>query len=210
VPALEILAHRGYWTDRSERNALSAFSRAFANGWGAEVDVRDLDGRLVVSHDAPGRGALAFADVVAAHAASGAPGQLAVNVKADGLQELLDGELAASEARWFAFDMSVPDALVSVRRGLPVFTRHSDVEPVPCLYDDSVGVWLDDFAGGWLDEHAVAGHLAAGQRVAVVSPELHGRDHRPAWAEWRSWPVWDSPDVLLCTDHPAEALEVFS
>jgi hypothetical protein len=112
--------------------------------------------------------------------------------------------------RWFAFDMSVPDAVVTLRGDLPAFTRHSDVEPHPVLYAESAGVWLDDFAGGWLTEQHVARHLAAGKRVAVVSPELHRRDHAAAWARWRGWGVWRDPDVLLCTDLPTDAEEAFA
>jgi glycerophosphoryl diester phosphodiesterase len=205
---LAILAHRGVWTEPSERNTLAAFERAFAHGWGAEVDVRDLDGELVVSHDPPVRGALRLADVIAAYRAAGRPGRLAINVKADGLQALAAAALAdVPPSAWFAFDMSVPDAVVWLRHGHPVFTRHSDVEPEPALCDAAEGVWLDDFAGGWITEARVAAHLDAGREVAIVSPELHGHDHRAAWRTWRTWTVWTRPGVSLCTDFPHEALE---
>lgn len=208
---VSVLAHRGYWRAPSERNSLAAFQRAFDRGYGAEIDVRDLDGELVVSHDPPLRGALAFEDVVDALASSGSGGVLAVNVKADGLQARLAEALAGLDgAQWFAFDMSVPDALGYVRAGLPTFTRHSDVEPDPVLLRDATGVWLDDFGGGWLSEEQIAAHLAEDKHVAVVSPELHGRDHHAVWAQWRSWQVWTRPGVSLCTDHPLEAQEVFA
>ena len=208
---VSVLAHRGYWRAPSERNSLDAFRRAFECGYGAEIDVRDLDGDLVVSHDPPLRGALALEDVLDALTSCDSAGVLAVNIKADGLQARLAHALAGLDsAQWFAFDMSVPDALGYVRAGLPTFTRHSDVEPDPVLLEDAHGVWLDDFGGGWLGQDQIAAHLAAGRRVAVVSPELHGRDHQAAWAQWRSWPVWAHPGVSLCTDHPVEAQEVFA
>jgi glycerophosphoryl diester phosphodiesterase len=204
-----ILAHRGAWAHLPERNTLGAFERAFARRWGAEIDVRDLDGELVVSHDPPLRGALPLADVVDAYLAAGEPGRLAINVKADGLQASLAAALAkVRPSAWFSFDMSVPDAIVSLRHGLPVFTRHSDAEPEPVLYEAAEGVWLDDFGGGWLTETRIAAHLDAGKRVAVVSPELHARDHREAWSAWRRWTVWTRPGMSLCTDFPDEALEV--
>jgi glycerophosphoryl diester phosphodiesterase len=208
-PTFEILAHRGVWQRLAERNTLGAFERAFAAGWGAEIDVRDLDGELVVSHDPPVRGALPFAAVVDAYRAAGEPGRLAINVKADGLQAPLAAALAGVRpSAWFAFDMSVPDAIVSLRHGLPVYTRHSDAEPAPVLYEEAEGIWLDEFGGGWLTEERIAAHLDAGKRVAVVSPELHRRDHREAWSAWRGWSVWRRPGVALCTDFPHEALEV--
>jgi glycerophosphoryl diester phosphodiesterase len=203
---MRILAHRGHWTLPEERNTLDSFRSAFSNGWGVEIDVRDLDGDLVVSHDAPRRGALLLSDALAAHAGRGT---VAVNIKSDGLQEQV-AEALDGVGDWFVFDMSVPDALHCLRHALPTFTRHSDVEPDPVLYERAEGVWLDDFAGGWITEERVAAHLDAGKRVAVVSPELHRRDHDPVWAEWREWEVWSSPDVLLCTDRPEDAEEAFA
>jgi glycerophosphoryl diester phosphodiesterase len=205
------LAHRGLWAEADERNTLAAFSEAFAHGWGVELDVRDLDGELVISHDPPAAGALGFAAVVEAFLAAGSPGQLAVNVKADGLETMLADTLRGVDpARWFAFDMSVPDTLRYAHAGLPYFSRHSDLEPEPALYADACGVWLDDFAGGFVSEARIAAHLDAGKHVAVVSPELHGRDHVAAWDEWRRWAVWSEPTVHLCTDHPTQAQEVFA
>jgi glycerophosphoryl diester phosphodiesterase len=205
------LAHRGLWTDPDERNTLDAFRGAFARGWGVELDVRDLDGVLVISHDPPAAGALGFAAVVEAYVAHGCPGHLAVNVKADGLEILIAAALRPVDpARWFAFDMSVPDSLRYAGAGLPYFSRHSDIEPEPALYAGAGGVWLDDFYGGFVTEARIAGHLEAGKHVAVVSPELHRRDHRPVWDEWRRWDVWSSDRVHLCTDHAPQAEEVFA
>ena len=184
---------------------------AFAHGWGVETDVRDLSGSLVVSHDPPGDGTLPFEAVVDAYREHGCPGALAVNVKSDGLAEMLAHALRDVErSRWFAFDMSVPDMRHYARQGLPFFTRHSDLEPVPALYAAADGVWLDDFDGGFIAEERIASHLAAGKRVAVVSPELHGRERDQTWAQWRAWPVWRRAEVLLCTDHPTSAEEVFA
>jgi glycerophosphoryl diester phosphodiesterase len=205
------LAHRGLWAEPDERNTLAAFSGAFANGWGVELDVRDLDGELVISHDPPAAGALPFAAVVDAYVGHGCPGRLAVNVKADGLEALIaDALRPVDPARWFAFDMSVPDSLRYASAGLPYYSRHSEIEPEPSLYDGSAGVWLDDFYGGFVTEERISAHLAAGKQVAVVSPELHKRDHLAVWDRWRRWDVWASPQVHLCTDHPTQAQEVFA
>ncbi len=205
------LAHRGLWIRPDQRNSLAAFADAFALGCGIELDVRDLDGALVVSHDPPLRGALTFDAVVAAWREHGCPGTLAINVKADGLEQMVADALQGTDPRRsFVFDMSIPDALRYVRAGIPYFARHSDVEAQPALYAEAAGVWLDDFAGGFIAEERIAAHLCAGKRVAVVSPELHGRDHLAAWTLWRTWDVWSSDDVLLCTDHPTSAQEVFA
>lgn len=205
------LAHRGLWLAPEQRNTLAAFRDAFDHGCGIEIDVRDLDGTLVVSHDPPQTGALPFETVVAAWRDHPSAGTLAINVKADGLEQLLAGALRGTDPdRSFVFDMSIPDALRYVRAGIPYFTRHSEVEPEPALYAGATGVWLDDFAGGFITEARIAAHVHEGKRVAVVSPELHGRDHVVVWDEWRRWAVWRERDVLLCTDHPTRAQEVFA
>lgn len=73
-------------------------------------------------------------------------------------------------SNYFVFDMSVPDAVQCVRKGLRAYTRHSEHEPAPALYAESEGVWLDAFTRDWFTADDVRRHLAAGKRVCVVSP----------------------------------------
>lgn len=206
---MEIITHRGHWTTPAERNTLAAFERSFAGGNGAEVDVRDLDGRLVVSHDPPRFGALALDDVLAVHAAHGHPGTVAINVKADGLVSPLAAALAETP-RWFAFDMSVPDTLHYARACVPYFTRQSEFELEPPLYERAVGVWIDCFERDWVDESTVCGHLEAGKAVCLVSPELHGRPYTRVWDTWRTWDVRQHRALSVCTDHPDRAAQDLS
>jgi hypothetical protein len=204
---MEVISHRGLWKVQTERNSLSAFARSFAMGFGAEIDVRDLDGDLVVSHDPPCSGALLLSDVLDAHHSAGSPGTLAVNIKADGLSDRLASVLASTQ-RWFAFDMSVPDMLSFRSAGLPFYTRRSEYEEVPTLLSDAGGVWMDCFMGDWWDERDVAEYLEAGKAVCLVSPELHGRPNEAAWLTWSGWDVRTHPHLGVCTDHPSLALQV--
>ncbi len=48
-----ILSHRGYWKSEEERNQEVAFHRSFDLGYGTETDIRDIQGKLVISHDMP-------------------------------------------------------------------------------------------------------------------------------------------------------------
>lgn len=184
-----------------------ALRRSFELGFGAETDVRDHAGALVISHDPPQGDEPRLADVIAAHRASAVAGPLALNVKADGLQAMLAEELGAAGMRWFAFDMSVPDAVTYARAAMPYFTRQSEYEPVPALYDGAAGVWIDCFEREWVDERCIDGHLSAGKEVCLVSPELHGRSAHAAWQAWSAWPVLGDPRVIVCTDHPEQAAE---
>src|SRR5262245_37033876 len=113
---MRIITHRGFWLTPAEQNSMTAFERAFEAGFGAEIDVRDLAEQLVVSHDPPANGTLPLADVLEVHAAAGRPGELAMNVKADGLCAWLEATMAQTP-RWTAFDMSLPDTLQYARAG---------------------------------------------------------------------------------------------
>lgn len=198
-----VLSHRGYWLQPEEKNAEVAFERTLGEGFGTETDVRDLDGCLVVAHDPPVKrnDTLAWSDVVEMFDGSGLP--LAVNVKADGLGMLIADSFAGRDIDWFAFDMSGPETRRYVDLKMPVFTRHSDVEPDPIFYSEASGVWLDSFGPTWFDRDVIKRHLDRGKRVCVVSCELHGRDPDRLWdqlAELASG-GWKS-QLLLCTDRP--------
>lgn len=202
---MDILCHRGLWTERSEHNSLAAFRAAWARGWGLELDVRDLDGTVVVSHDPPrhGGGALTLDELLTAYAADGQGTTLAVNVKSDGLAGSVTPALQAVTDAYFVFDMSVPDALHWLRASATTYTRWSDVEPDPLLLQQCAGVWLDAFHDDtWWSEHDVRSVLEAGTRVAVVSPELHGRDPKPLWDRLARSGLAAEPGLLLCTDLP--------
>jgi len=210
---MELLAHRGVWTDRGERNAPHAIERAFAHGWGVETDIRDLAGRIAISHDGPQADHAYFLDdLLTTWRAHDRAGRLALNVKADGLQAAVLSMLQDGEAqRCFVFDASVPDERLWLReRTMPTFVRHSELEPMPAAsphYSLAAGVWLDAFEGEWWDGDVVRGHLSAGKAVAIVSPELHGRPHLGCWRMLIDAGLWDEPRLMLCTDLPFDAVQ---
>jgi glycerophosphoryl diester phosphodiesterase len=202
-----VLSHRGWWTASTERNTAHAFRRSLEAGFGLETDVRDAHGRLVISHDLPVGGELALDDFFAFPGAADFP--LAINVKADGLAELLRDTAARHQVRdWFVFDMSVPDARSHLLVGNPVFTRMSEVERSPAWLDEAQGVWLDAFSHDWYDLPVVEDLLAQGKRVCVASPELHGRSFEATWALLS--PLRDRAGLMLCTDLPQQARQYFA
>lgn len=212
-----ILAHRGLWFHSAEQNSLAALRKALTEGFGVETDIRDHAGKLVISHDPPLAGAPSVADFLEAFSESGAPGILALNIKADGLQQPLVDALAhyrIARNRYFVFDMAVPDALGYLRLGVPCFTRQSEIEPMPAFIDQAAGIWLDCFHKDWINEEGIQRHCAAGRTVALVSPELHGRDRHAAWGEWRRAYYnirreGQGERMMICTDHPREARAYF-
>jgi len=208
---MKVLSHRGYWKALAEKNTPVAFERSFSLGFGTETDLRDLAGQLVVSHDPALPGALAADQLFAIHQQHGATLPLALNVKADGLQQMLSRCMERiPQLDAFVFDMSIPDAIQWLKVGMPIYTRHSDVEPDPHLYNSAAGIWLDAFHGDWWDAGVISQHLDAGKRVCIVSPELHRRDHRATWERLARAGLPDDGTVMICTDLPEEAREYFS
>lgn len=199
-----VLCHRGLWGEGVAQNSARAIEQAFSAGYGIESDLRDDRGRLVVSHDPPTGHELSVAELFALARDHDVP--LALNIKADGLAKSL-AELLRGHAieNYFVFDMAVPDARQHLSASLRVFTRQSEWERDPSFYDVASGVWLDAFFEHWWTIETIEEHLRRDKTVAVVSPELHGRDPEPAWLELAKLQPSARPRVLLCTDHPRAA-----
>lgn len=202
-----ILSHRGFWTHPDEKNALGAFDRTVASGFGTETDVRDCGGELVIAHDPPMADALLLTEVLDRFDGKDLP--LALNIKADGLATQLAKAMTGRTIPWFAFDMSAPETIRFARLGLPFFTRHSDYEPSPLLYAKAQGVWLDAFDSEWYDREVVMRHLDAGKQLCIVSSDLHGRPVQPLWARLRQWGIAGQAGAMLCTDIPEDARTFF-
>ena len=206
-----VLSHRGYWDERIVKNSIEAFERSFALGFGTETDFRDYMGSLVISHDPPLENALQAASFFKALAARDKALPIAINIKSDGLQKMLAEMLDTYEIRnYFLFDMSIPDAIVSLKSGLKIFARQSDIEMVPYLYYEAAGIWMDTFFDDqWLTTQVIEQHLDAGKQVCLVSPELHGRPYLPFWERLANSHIYSHPYLMLCTDIPEQAKRHF-
>lgn len=206
---MKIIAHRGLWHRPEEKNTLLAFRRALQNGFGIETDFRDYDGRLVISHDPALNEAIparAFFDLCNQYPDTDPH---AINIKCDGLQKLLASYLLPwGHDRYFVFDMSVPDSLGYLKQNMNTFTRVSEYEAYQDFDGKAAGVWLDCFNSEWYGVEEIKHYLALGKSVAIVSPELHGRDHRALWAGIKSL-YTNETSIILCTDFPLEANRYF-
>lgn len=81
--------------------------------------------------------------------------------------------------------MSVPDALLYIDLNFNVFTRQSEYEKEPSFYDKACGVWMDEFYSYWIDKNIIKKHIDNGKLVCIVSPELHKRDYKKEWQEYK-------------------------
>ena len=208
---MKILAHRGYWNESIESNSPVALRTAIEKGYGFESDVRDYMGKMVISHN--------IADLTCQDAEEvfrwlhefNDRYCFAINIKADGLKEILQNYFSKYNiTNYFLFDMSVPQMVEFREMGLRYFTRQSEVEPEPCMYDDASGVWIDGFwSTDWITKELLEKHISNGKEVCLVSPDLHGKtNYREFWKKLKSDGI-DLDKIILCTDHPDEAKEFF-
>ena len=206
---IDIIAHRGFWETKEEQNTEVSFKRALKNRFGIETDLRDRNEEIVISHDMANSSSITldtFLDLCEL-----APDvTLAFNIKSDGLQENLLSKSVTNPH--FYFDMSVPDMLGFKKLNLPTYTRFSNIEKKPSLYEDSIGVWLDNFNNEILDINALKQFLMDGKKVVLVSPELHRMDKENYWESLSNF-IIENPKtksaIGLCTDFPLKAREYF-
>lgn len=209
---MELIAHRGFWSEDEEKNTLYAFEKAFKRGYGVETDLRDYREKLVVSHNIANAACVDVENLFQLYRECHSEAALALNVKADGIQILLEPLLKKYNiVNYFLFDMSIPELVVNASRKLRFYTRNSDIEKECVLYKNAAGVWLDAFFDEkWLTEKIIMRHIAQSMKVCIVSPELHGYDHMHVWKMLRETGLYRNELVMLCTDIPDKAQEYFN
>jgi hypothetical protein len=205
-----IISHRGYWKSLEEKNSITAFNRSFIHNFGTETDFRDRNGELVISHD-PAQSYSLIADLFfSTYIKYGQTSPLALNIKSDGIQKILTAALKKHNIKnYFVFDMSVPDMIGYINQGFNVFTRQSEYEASPILYEKCQGVWIDCFKSDWIDERTIKSHITHGKQVCLVSPELHKRPYEKEWKRLKKMSISISSEVMLCTDYPEQARNFF-
>jgi glycerophosphoryl diester phosphodiesterase len=206
---MEIIAHRGFWKEENEKNTMAAFKRSAEFGVGTETDFRDYMEKLAVSHNVADASCPMAEDFFALY--RGTDKTLALNVKADGIQQLLKELLNKYDIQnYFCFDMSIPDTLGYIDSGLKFYVRESEYEVINSLYERADGVWVDGFEGDdWINPELILAHRRKGKKVCIVSSDLHARDYTALWERLKTAEILNDDGVILCTDHPDNAKEFF-
>lgn len=210
-----VLAHRGLWGIKDRQNSKAALTSALQRSFGIETDLRDHAGKVYLSHDPISDAA----DILDLNWLSDEVNSrtllpmLALNVKADGLAPSLAENWKYAGDRSFFFDMSWPQVISFVQHQLPVALRASEWEPLNLATFRRLGIpvriWLDSFEHDWWLGTMDEDRIPTLGTVAVVSPEIHGRDPYPTW-EWFARHVNLGANMYLCTDRPEEFLEAMS
>lgn len=206
---MEIIAHRGFWKTDSEKNKKEAFERARQAQIGTETDFRDYEQKLVISHNVADSTCMNAGDFFAMYKDQKCT--LALNVKADGIQQLLKKLLDKNNiTNYFCFDMSIPDTLEYINADLKFFVRESEYEKINSLYEKADGVWADGFESDeWVTKEYIKSHRDKEKKVCIVSSDLHKRDYSELWKRINDKEILDDDGVILCTDYPDKAKEFF-
>ncbi len=207
---MKILAHRGCWGKEVSCNSPEAIRAAIEQGYGFESDVRDYMEKMVISHNIADASCQDAEEVFRWLHEFGDKCCFAINIKADGLKDILKEYIGKYKiSNYFLFDMSVPQMVEFRDAGLRFYTRQSEVEPFPNMYDYAAGIWIDGFwSMQWITEGLLGQHIANGKEVCLVSPELHGNPYEAFWKDIKKWSL-DTSKMSLCTDYPDKAKEYF-
>ena len=168
------------------------------NRFGAEVDIRDHNGKLVLSHSLPNQESVNFFDFLKKFPRTSL---LAINVKSCEIEKDLKEILEEfNYQKYFVFDFSIPYLRKAIKFGLVCAFRLSEYEKD--LHLGCKWVWLDCFHGIWYDENFVNSLRKDGLKVAVASPELH--THQPSNEELEKIRKMINRDLIdaICTDKP--------
>lgn len=204
---MNFIAHRGLWFLEEQKNTPEAFKKSFESGWGVEFDVRDYQGELVVSHDIPRGNHQTLEDFLQCYVSYPNHHELtlAVNIKADGLQDLLKAHIERFDIQnYFVFDASIPDLLGYKNKSLKFYNRVSEFEQDTVPNRD--GLWFDQMVSEFATEKDLS--VLVDEYVCFVSPELHKRPYLGFWETLKKFTP--NPKWSLCTDYPIWAEEFFS
>jgi hypothetical protein len=207
-----ILSHRGYWNKDIEKNSITSIERSFEFGFGLETDIRDYNGELVISHEIADESCITVKEFFELYIKYRGLLPLALNIKSDGLQVKLKELLVKYCIKnYFVFDTSIPDGLQYLKHDVEYFTRQSEYEKYPTLYNDSTGVWLDEFKGHWIGLKEIRQHVNNNKTICIVSPELHKRTYEKEWRHYKKIEQeLNVVNLMICTDYPELAQEFFN
>jgi len=164
--------------------------------FGAEIDIRDYDGDLVLSHDLPNQKSQKLDDFL-----NFLPKDklLAINVKSSGIEKKLFTSLNSSNINYFAFDFSIPGLLNALEQKIVCALRLSEYEKE--IFQGPKWIWLDSFNSVWFDAKYIESLKNMNYLISVVSPELHQRTDKKEYTKIKSLINCNLIDAI-CTDIP--------
>jgi len=201
---IQVISHRGFWTNVTEKNTEIAFERSFNKGFGTETDIRDYNGKIVIAHDIATARDISLERFFEIYNYFDNSLPLALNIKSNGLLKILKFLISKYKIEsYFLFDLTVPEILICRELNLNFFSRQSEYESQIPLYNEACGIWLDEFHNHWIKNDIIQNHLAHQKKVCIVSPELHSRSYLNEWEHYKEIKKSIlSNNLMICTDYP--------
>lgn len=196
-----IFSHKGIWHN-DVPNSTSAIIKSIDLGFSVEIDIREQNGKVVISHDiALNKSCPSFMDFFPNTS------RFAVNLKSDGLIPLINRNLL-EESDYFFFDGSIPEIFKYKKEGFKTAVRLSEYEKqVPWV---SNIIWLDSFHSDWWLNTKTLDMYSEKSELVIVSPELHGRPPEKAWENIANKIRSGNKNLSICTDYPEEFQKLLS
>lgn len=144
---------------------------------GVEIDLRsNLNGEVFLAHDPFENG-----ELLDTWLESYRHSFIVANLKEEGLEDVIIRQFASRKIQDWAFlDQSFPFLVKQLASGnTKTMIRVSDLESAKTAL--ALGIrpdwaWIDSFSGHYPSENDLIELVAAGFKLMMVSPELHGRD----------------------------------
>lgn len=202
---MQIIAHRGYWLNETEKNTQTAFERAFENGFGIETDIRDHMGKLVVSHAFPMGNEMPLEELLNTHQQYAKDLPLALHLHSCGLGNSLQEILKKyKDSNIFCFGNPLPDLRFCVQNlDIPIWTTYADLCPFAPFMEQVTGVWIDDF-NGTSDFSFAKKVLNSNKKACLVSADIYQRKNKPFLENLKSQNLLTHKNLMICSNNPLE------
>ena len=164
--------------------------------FGAEIDVRDNDGKIILSHDYPDNNSETLSNFLKHFPKNRL---LAINVKSCGIEIDVNNIVKQTHSNYFLFDFSLPYLLKSITMQIPCALRLSEYEKEQ--FSGPKWAWVDSFHSIWYDDKYLELIKNNGYKIVLVSPELHNRNNELDYQKIESLINKKLVDAI-CTDIP--------
>ena len=206
---VNIICHRGFWKKKSEQNKIISIKKAIDKYYGIEIDLRDLNNEIIISHDPYLSGKkLNFKIFVKKYYKIINKNNtiLALNIKSDGIYKNLKKILIKYNINnYFVFDMTIPETLNYKVNKIKFYERYSCYETNLHFNKYSNGVWIDSFNGKFVFSKKIKK-----KKMCFVSPELHKKNNfKSFWKKIKKLKL-KNQKIYLCTDYPNLANKYFN
>lgn len=203
---MNIICHRGQWEKKVHQNSLKACLKGIEGHQGIEIDLKNLNGDIVLSHDPlkMNQKAIKLETLFKKCPKT----FFALNIKEDGLAPTLKKLLKKYKIKnYMCFDLSRPEELNYQALKLAVFKRFGDKDPKPANLES--GLVVDIFDQACLPDIFRTLKRSSSGPLFFISPELHGQPELAFWNKLKDLSQKTSQKLYLCTDFPDEALIFF-